>query len=235
MRTCRGCASDLADASTPCPACGLRPSFSFSWVPSAVKLTAGFVLVALIIAIAVPGLLISSRASNEGNASSTLKTLGIAEMDFRANDRDLNDIQDFWTGDVAGLYCIGRDRSQSIKLIELSAAGADSAPLTGAYPVPIDAFIPSGPKAGYWYWAMRLDASPQPTHHLSRFAFLSYPDSRASGRTAFILNEEMTLYRRNVDELVRRTDRVSPGPVTHPGFVAWPARAVLKREWSPLD
>ena len=232
MRTCRSCASDLPDPSVPCPTCGLRPSFSFRWVPSAVKLTSGLVLVALIIAIAVPGFLVTSRASNDRNAMSTIKTLGTAEADFRANDRDGNEVTDFWTGDVAGLYCIGRDRSDAIKLIELSAAGADSAPLKGAYPLSIDSFINSGPKAGYWYWAIRAGG---PNYDLARFSFLSYPDSRAAGRTAFILNEEMTVYRRKVDELLRGTDRLPPGPVTHPAFRAWPPPAVLERDWSPRD
>lgn len=232
MRTCRGCTSDLADPSAPCPTCGLRPTFSFAWVPSAIKLGAGVFLVGLIIAIAVPGLLQSSRASNDRNASETLKTLGIAELDFRANDRDGDQIPYFWTGDVAGLYCIGQDRASAIQLIELSAAGADSAPLRGAYPVPIESFIKPGAKAGYWYWAMRSRGS---NYDSSRFSFLSYPDSRASGRTAFILSEEMTLYRRKVDELLRASDRVPPGPVIHPAFAAWPAREVLERDWSMLE
>lgn len=232
MRTCRGCASDLPDPSVPCPTCGLRPSFSLSWVPSAIKLGAAVFLVGLIIAIAVPGFVVTSRASNDRNASSTLKTIGTAELDFRANDRDGDQIPYFWTGDVAGLYCIGRDRASAIKLIELSAAGADSAPLSGAYPVPIGSFITPGAKAGYWYWAMRSRGS---TYDVSRFSFLSYPDSRASGRTAFILNEEMTIYRRTVDEMIRSTDRVPPGPVTHPAFVDWPGPSALKRDWSLLE
>jgi len=52
----------------------------------------------LIAAIAIPGLISSRRASNERIASTTLKTFTSAEADFRANDRDMNHVNDFWTG-----------------------------------------------------------------------------------------------------------------------------------------
>ena len=49
-----------------------------------------------------------------------------AEADFRANDRDGNRIQDFWTGDVAQLYGMRSVGStEMIKLIEISLAGAN--------------------------------------------------------------------------------------------------------------
>src|SRR5213595_925662 len=92
-------------------------------------------IIAIIAAIAIPGLLSSQRASNERNASTTLKTLTSAEADFRANDRDGNKVADFWTGDVKGLYTmtsaavIGNTNSTTdpaIKLIELSVASADA-------------------------------------------------------------------------------------------------------------
>src|SRR5688572_6757800 len=46
------------------------------------------------------------RSDNERNASTTLKTLSSAEADFRANDRDWNHVNDFWTGDVKSLYTL---------------------------------------------------------------------------------------------------------------------------------
>src|SRR6187455_327077 len=61
-------------------------------------------IIAIIAAIAIPGLLSSQRASNERNASTSLKTLSSAEADFRSNDRDWNHVNDFWTANVAGLY-----------------------------------------------------------------------------------------------------------------------------------
>src|SRR6476620_6119361 len=92
-------------------------------------------IIAVIAAIAIPGLLSSQRASNERNASTSLKTLTSAEADFRANDRDGNKVNDFWTANVSGLYTMtsaavsGSSNSTtdpSIKLIELSIASADA-------------------------------------------------------------------------------------------------------------
>ena len=62
------------------------------------------ILILIVCAIAVPGWLSSRRASNERNAATSLKTLSSAEADFRANDRDWNHVNDFWTGDEKGLY-----------------------------------------------------------------------------------------------------------------------------------
>jgi prepilin-type N-terminal cleavage/methylation domain-containing protein len=55
------------------------------------------IVIAIIAAIAIPGLLSSQRASNERSASTSLKTLSTAEAEFRANDRDWNHVNDFWT------------------------------------------------------------------------------------------------------------------------------------------
>src|SRR6188508_3146890 len=91
-------------------------------------------IIAIIAAIAIPGLLSSRRASNERTASTSLKTLSSAEADFRANDRDWNHVNDFWTGDVKGLYTMtsadvrGAGISPNdppIKLIEMEVAAAD--------------------------------------------------------------------------------------------------------------
>src|SRR5882672_6247886 len=92
-------------------------------------------IIAIIAAIAIPGLLSSQRASNERNASTSLKTLTSAEADFRANDRDWNHVNDFWTGDVKGLYTMtsaavkgavaGNEKDPAVRLIEISIAAAD--------------------------------------------------------------------------------------------------------------
>jgi prepilin-type N-terminal cleavage/methylation domain-containing protein len=128
-------------------------------------------IIAIIAAIAIPGLLSSQRASNERNASTSLKTLTSAEADFRSNDRDWNHVNDFWTADVAGLYVMtsaaklggtpNDTTDPSIKLIELSVASADTdgtskTGLTTEY-VPLSNFAVSSAKAGYWYMALVLD------------------------------------------------------------------------------
>jgi prepilin-type N-terminal cleavage/methylation domain-containing protein len=128
------------------------------------------IVIAIIAAIAIPGLLSSQRASNERNASTSLKTLTSAEADFRANDRDWNHVNDFWTANVSGLYTMtscavigntpNNTNDPSIKLIELSVASADcdSAPNTsGGENVALSNFAVSSAKAGYWYMALVLD------------------------------------------------------------------------------
>src|SRR6185436_15892203 len=68
---------------------------------------------------------------NEASAAASLKTLMSAEADFRANDRDANKVNDFWVADVAALYgLVPATGGESIKLIELSVAAADAAPLS---------------------------------------------------------------------------------------------------------
>ena len=124
-------------------------------------------IIAIIAAIAIPGLLAAQRASNERNASASLKTLTTAEADFRSNDRDGNLVNDFWTGDVWALYAMipitggatapttgtTTDASTIIKLIEPAVAGADGASLNGSYYcISFAASIVNGsPKAGYIY------------------------------------------------------------------------------------
>jgi prepilin-type N-terminal cleavage/methylation domain-containing protein len=128
-------------------------------------------IIAIIAAIAIPGLLSSQRASNERNASASLKTLASAEADFRGNDRDGNKIQDFWTLDVSGLYgVVPADSTEMIKLIDISVAGADYwhgagtaggavGTTTGLNYVGQLQYAVAAPKAGYWYRAMFTDGS----------------------------------------------------------------------------
>src|SRR5258708_732588 len=65
--------------------------------------------VAAIIVFGVLTLRSADRASNERIASTTLKQFTSAEAEFRANDRDRNGVNDFWTGDVSGLYSLTVD------------------------------------------------------------------------------------------------------------------------------
>jgi hypothetical protein len=130
--------------------------------------------------------------ANERSAETSLKTISTAEADFRANDRDANGVNDFWTGDVAGLYRYG--------LIERSVAEADACPLFPLVPKPV-------PKAGYFYIALDFDESvtpPEPfrqdtdgkagkVHHMKGFAFLAYPADPSDGKHMFIVNENNTV------------------------------------------
>jgi len=125
-------------------------------------------IIAILAAIAVPGLVSSQRSANERNASTSLKTVATAEADFRSNDRDGNRVADYWTGDVAGLCLIAPQVGNSppsgpltyaagIRLLDTSVAGADGAFAGGAaYStaqfVPVaSALVSFKPKSGYWY------------------------------------------------------------------------------------
>lgn len=177
-------------------------------------------IIAIIAAIAIPGLLQSQRASNERNASASLKTMATAEADFRANDRDGNHVNDFWTADVEGLYTVypsGGTANSIIKLVELSVAGADAIPLAGSAPGAADggvlgtaALTNPQPKAGYWYSTLVSDSSQTPVmvyntitvnggaqrYNASAFGFVAWPDSYSAGRNVFIINEGNTIFKR---------------------------------------
>jgi prepilin-type N-terminal cleavage/methylation domain-containing protein len=198
-------------------------------------------IIAIIAAIAIPGLLSSQRASNERNASTSLKTLTSAEADFRANDRDWNHVNDFWTGDVKGLYTMtnaavsGSSNATSdpiIKLIELSVASADAdATLitAGGENAQLTNFAVYASKAGYWYMALKTDEAYSGTaeatyaldttgtpamgscHNTSKFGFLSFPDSQSAGKYVFVVNENNTIFRSATSGAVRTGTSNPPG------------------------
>jgi prepilin-type N-terminal cleavage/methylation domain-containing protein len=206
-------------------------------------------IIAIIAAIAIPGLLSSQRASNERNASTSLKTLASAEADFRSNDRDWNHVNDFWTANIAGLYTMtstaipGNTNITSdppIKLIELSVASADgdnTVYTANSENYPLTTFAVPSAKAGYWYQALILDntlgatveatykvdtvgSSPMGTvHNTSKFGFCSYPDSQSSGKYVFIVNENNTIFRSATTGAVKTSTSNPPGILVAPSNV----------------
>lgn len=178
----------------------------------------------------------------------SLKTLATAQADFRSNDRDNNRITDFWTGDVAGLYCIDNSNVTSqptmIKLIELSLALADASPDPGLeimtpagdnYSTKVESLGKRGPKDGYWFVAMKEDRStiddPTPyqqdtgngpvKYNTSRFGFCAYPaEYGKTGTKTFIINEANTIFWMDT----------GGKPVD-----AWPSDEDLAKHWKKLD
>jgi hypothetical protein len=141
------------------------------------------------------GVLVHNKSTNERNASTSLKTLASAQADFRANDRDGNEINDFWVGDVAGLYCI-EFKGEAIKLIELSVAAADIEPKTT-----LSKWANPSPKAAYHYAVIPYQADGKPydtgnNRNTSMYAFCAFPAKGWNGKWVFIVNEENTILRK---------------------------------------
>ena len=222
-------------------------------------------IIAIIAAIAIPGLLSSQRASNERNASTSLKTLTSAEADFRANDRDWNHVNDFWVADVKGLYTMtsaavpGNSNSTTdpaIKLIELSIASADTDGATFSTATDnanLSTFALSASKAGYWYQALTTDDSMNgatestykqdtagtPTmgscHNMSKFGFMAYPESQATGKFVYVVNENNTIFRSATSGAVKTSTTNPPGLITTPEYANFPSDANMKAFWSKID
>jgi prepilin-type N-terminal cleavage/methylation domain-containing protein len=214
-----------------------------------IELMVVIAVIAIIAAIAIPGLISSQRSSYERGASASMKTLSVAEADFRSNDRDGNKLNDFWTGDVKGLYTLtnaavsgkaGGTVDPPIRLIELTVAGADTDGSTcpaGGENMDVPQFTVFSAKAGYWYSALTADnslgSSPEATykqdtggtpamgavHNMSKYGFFAYPDSQTFGRFVYVVNEANTIYRSAMSTGVRTGTTTPPG-VAGTGFVA---------------
>lgn len=132
--------------------------------------------------------------SAERSASTSLKTITSAQADFRANDRHGDGVNQFWRGDIAGLYvlrCKKDPEGPAIKLIELSVASADDRPVTDISPYAV-----RSAKAGYWFRALlhEDEKSPDP----NRFAACAFPDSPSAGTWTYIVDEENFIYRKEL-------------------------------------
>lgn len=144
----------------------------------------------------------SRSESNERNASTSLKTLATAEADFRANDRDYNKLNDFWVGDISGLYRFLPADKQPIKLIYLGLAEADASPLTIPELGPLLVEKPK-PMSGYLYTVLQrysqggdlLKYHKGTYRNTSQFGLATYPaDYPKTGTKTFILSESNTIF-----------------------------------------
>jgi hypothetical protein len=146
----------------------------------------------------------------------TLKTLATAQADFRENDRDGDKVSQFWRADVAGLYVLAPKGGVAIKLIEGSVATADDRPVTN-----LGAVGPNSPYFGYWFRAIRhVDEDPKAPDP-DRFAFCAFPDTPASGKYIFIMDETNVIYRAEANG--RR------------GIEVFPSHEELRTQWSRSD
>jgi hypothetical protein len=174
--------------------------------------------VLLIAVIAMPTLTQDRSATNERNASTSLRILTSAQTDFRANDRDGDGVDQFWRPDIAGLYTLkSRTRPEhgAIKLIELSIASADDRPVSDLSPDAV-----RSPKAGYWFRAIHHadEKIPAPDRYAATAFPAKYPES---GRYTLIVDERRDIYRLDLGH--------------GRGLEVFPTAAELKTKWSKLD
>ena len=156
---------------------------------------------------------------NEQAARIAINNFRDIEQMFKEQDKDGNGINDFWTGDVAGLFRYG--------LIDRSIALADVAPLNPLGPKPV-------PYCGYYFVALEGDdeflkgdysyktetGGRYPmgkVHHLTRFGFCAFPeDPGVTGRRVYIVNQNFTVFFSN--------DIKPP--------TSWPDVSTLMTHWS---
>jgi len=154
-------------------------------------------------------------SSNERSAEAAFRDIKLAEADYRANDRDRNGVNDFWTADVRGLLPFG--------LISQSLAGADATRSNEQDRVT--------PFAGYLFAALEMDDSETPpvpyredtdhksgkVHNSAKFGFVAFPAKEGvTGRYIFIVNENSTVFWRETPCSVPRN---------------WPPDEELKQHW----
>lgn len=81
-----------------------------------VELLGVMLILAIVVAIALPNLLQAVRAAREKSASFSLRILVRSEMDFRVRDPDQNGAADFWTADVAGMFYVSPTSTRRIEI-----------------------------------------------------------------------------------------------------------------------
>jgi hypothetical protein len=170
---------------------------------------------------------------NEDGAINALRGYCHVQATFRSQDRDANGVNDFWTGDIAGLAAlVPKGGKEPIKMISPALAAADAAPLPEFASAKAASPLPKG---GYWYRVLTRDNSTKPpedyqqdtlnaggpkTHHTSRFGAVSYPaEYGVTGSRTFIVNESGSIFWKDTQG----------DPVDD-----WPDAETLKREWTLL-
>lgn len=178
-------------------------------------------IIAIIAAIAIPGLLRARIASNERNASASLKSVVTAEENFRSNDLDRNAINDYWTANIAGLYCLQVTATTNaiaalndigVASADIDASNAAAVAFTNAqvtYAGVGGLLLALSPKAGYAYQALILDTQGAPyavdtgdtlgaVHNFGNFGFFATPVAwDSTGNQVFIVNEGASIFRRD--------------------------------------
>lgn len=189
--------------------------------------------VAIVAAVAIPGLLSARRAAaepagpaaNELIAQLSLQLIRQAEETARASDIDRNGAADYWTRDLAGLYGMKDEGGRPVFLIDPQTAQADpdGAARYGLTPAP---------KNGYFFKMMATDVDGQAYQadadkdgsaftHPSRYGVSAWPARYGpGGRFTYILGESGKIWK--MDTEGRPVDR-------------WPGKDPAEAGWEPAD
>jgi len=169
----------------------------------ALQLVLLFFLLGVAALIGVPAIMMAGRAPIQRHGAGVLRIIAEAEEEFRSNDRDDNQVKDYWVGDVSQLY-FRKGKGEQIRLIELTLAMADaspSAPLPG-----------TKAKSCYRFVALKTDETGAPYDrggglNPDKFAFCAYPEpyggsewfrpSSDRARTTFILNQAGAFWKKD--------------------------------------
>jgi hypothetical protein len=166
------------------------------------------------------GVLVHNKSRGDRHAASCLKTLASAQANFRASDRDGDLKNDFWVGDVAGLYCT-ETNGQPIKLIELRIAAADIAPKTN-----VAKWAAPGAYLGYFFSVVPFKADGTPyddgsNQNSSAFAVCAFPAKYENwSKYTLIVDECNTIYRKDIPDPKR--------------IMRWP-KDLVAEGWTKLD
>lgn len=189
-----------------------------------IELILVIVIIATIVAIALPGITRTRMSANEHETASIMKSLVEVENQFYKQDPDNNSVEDYWSWDLLGLYAIqlpGGDRfgglSETIAKADFIRNPAfpgyqdPTQPAPAGWPDSALIVAPGFPTPealnGYWITAMsRIDTdgdglagpgfdSNNDGRDKWRFAFIAVPDKYGSdGEKIFIINRTGTVY-----------------------------------------
>jgi hypothetical protein len=139
----------------------------------------------------------------------SLRGLCTAQEEFRRVDADRNGVQDYWRGDVAGLYTLAPGGTP-LRYIELSTALADRRPLSA---------LPQQACTHYGYWYQTLGFADERRPDPSRFAYLAVPETTGHEAWMFIVNHEGVPYGKRTESA--KPPDVYPDNPRSEGWLTW--------------
>lgn len=200
-------------------------------------------IIAVIAAIAIPNLLTGRISANENSAVAALRLFTNAESLWAQQDPDGNALKDYWTYDVSTMHRMFRaDNTTKVAFIPIDLARADFAPADlnggvlpfGGLQIEVWTLVSTGPKSGYRFQAMSLDAPGGNTYKVNtvgtnaipacnnnRYGFMAAPEVYGqSGVNSLIVNEAGMVFAN--DTGLTTDPAIDPWKTTATGGLDWP-------------